>query len=103
MQILSETTHYGEFYFAVGFVALVAIVLLLMAIGFFNDRIVLGGVICIILSILMSLAVYNGFKKGANITYKATITDFNLVYDQGYKVTGQDGEIYFLEKNKKQK
>lgn len=55
-------------------------------------------VIFIALGAFSSLGVLTNIKQGVDVTYKETITDFNEVYDNGYEITGQDGEIYILEK-----
>lgn len=108
MKILSETTHSGEYLsycslatlFALGFlIVLVAIIweIILKKRARIPDII---GLLCVgTVTALFSIATYHIVSDGARVTYKATVTDFNVVYEQGYTITGQDGEIYLLEKD----
>lgn len=57
----------------------------------------------IALVILISLFAYStvrAVKEGIKEEYKATITDFNEVYDKGYEIVDREGEIYTLVKTK---
>ena len=42
---------------------------------------------------------YKLYIAGPGITYKATITDFNEVYESGYKIVNEEEGIYTLKKN----
>lgn len=53
------------------------------------------------MSIIASISIFlniSHINAGAKIEYKAVITDFNEVYNNGYKIINQDGSIYILEK-----
>ena len=53
---------------------------------------------CLILSGFTGLGAFGQYKDGVHVEYKATITDFNEVYNNGYVITGQEGKLYILEK-----
>lgn len=107
MEILSETVHYGEFTFSmiviVGsmliFVGLLIVLILSMI---FDKKVekdsVLGSIIMLLLASILAYVLVSEINSGVKISYEATITDFNEVYNSGYKVTDQDGDIYTVEK-----
>lgn len=61
---------------------------------------VLGATFCGLLAVFFMFGMHMKIKEGAEVTYKATITDFNEAYEQGYKIVSQDGKIFTLEKSK---
>lgn len=64
-------------------------------INFIYGAIVFG----VLASILVFLAIAT-HRSDPRVEYKALITDFNEVYEQGYKIISQEGKIYTLEKAK---
>lgn len=47
-------------------------------------------------ALLMTIAFVFGIKEGPEVTYDATITDFNEVYEQGYEIVEQRGKIFVI-------
>lgn len=107
MEILSETVHTGELVFYVIILGVASLGLLGLLIAnlwmsivereFGFDALMLT-VVCLLLGGLTSAGLIAAVNKGANVTYKATITDFNEVYENGYEIIGQDDKIYTLQK-----
>ncbi|MEW5569722.1 hypothetical protein [Rossellomorea marisflavi] len=109
MEILSTTEHNIQFYFA-----------LFVVIAITSLCLVLGTVSIVVMSIEKSpklsdiiltvvllccagffiVVTVQGINKGAEVTHKAKITDFNEVYDNGYEVVGKDGSLYIITKEK---
>lgn len=107
MDILSETTHYISHYLAVIFVSIITLVALGLSLIIIIMSIIekefgwneFGALLCCLgLGIVLTFATVQGIKQGATVTYKATVTDFNEVYNNGYEITGRDGEMYILKK-----
>jgi hypothetical protein len=107
MEILAKSVEYGEFYFTLILVGLFGLLFLIIGIGLFIHMIVekyfdlngiSGTIVCTGLGVLMSFALFNIWQDGENVIYKAMVTDFNEVYNNGYKVVGEEGKLYLLEK-----
>ncbi|MDF1511098.1 MULTISPECIES: hypothetical protein [Bacillaceae] len=90
MEILAETTHWGIYWFIL---IIIGAVTLVCALG--------------IMSVIVEWAkygmegefiygIYDTVSSGPDVTYKALITDFNEVYEQGYEIVDQDGKIYTI-------
>lgn len=112
MEILSETVHSGEFFFFIGILSIVAVVCAVMAIGFIVDFIskkkidanyAAGFLVTAVLSVFLGIFISVSVKQGAHVTYRATVSDYNQVYEQGYEVIGHEGEIVLLQKYKDKK
>ena len=106
MRILTEVKdiepYYGQLIFYVSFSLLMLIMLgiLLFALAQSVDgQGIFLMVVCGILFVACSYATYGTFRDGPTIQYKATVTDFNQVYKNGYKIVSRDGDLYLLEKD----
>ncbi len=54
-------------------------------------------VVSVITAFLITITVL-GIKEGPYVTYKAIVTDYNVVYDEGYEIISTDGKIVTLTK-----
>ena len=109
MKILSSTEHFGEFYIAV-VVLLVCTIFLINWFGYefmswikdmSNYKSYGFLFFTFATSIGFAYMMYCIHKIGPTIEYKALVTDFNEVYENGYVVVDREGEIYILEKDNK--
>ena len=105
MEILSSSTNVGFTWFVVIFISLACIGLLLAsftcywtAISDEDGNAFASGVLFTLTAIALACLVFTIVGRGPTTTYKATVTDFNEVYEQRYEIVGQDGEIYLLQK-----
>ncbi len=109
MEILATVEYKGFYYFFLILSSCVSIFFLGMFIYGIIDAIknVFGRneffaiVFCLLVSAMFGYLVHMQLKTGVHTEYKATITDFNEVYDNGYEITGQEGKLYILEKKVK--
>lgn len=107
MEILSGQVLKGEYYFILTVLSLIGLLFLIMSVGILISMIsdkdftfnnVAGTIVCGVVALLVSFGLYTAYQKGAEVQYKATVTDFNEVYDQGYEIIGNEGKIYTLKK-----
>ena len=105
IEILSETVHYFDYYSSIIVLGILALFCLVTAAKCHLDSVyreetykITNRTMSIIL--LVATFVFLGLilAKHPYVTYKAAITDFNEVYNQGYKIVDQDGKIFTLEK-----
>lgn len=54
------------------------------------------GVVVVFLA-LGILSTWGYFGLPDEVSYEVLITDFNEVYEQGYKIVGQRGDIYIIQ------
>jgi len=64
----------------------------------FSFGVVLFMSLCLVAVALAATGIIHSFKSGVEIEYKATVTDFNEVYNNGYEIINQEGKIYTLKK-----
>jgi amino acid transporter len=112
MEILSTTEHYIQFYLALSVVIVITAFCLVLGITSIVvmsiekspklSDIILTVVLLCCASFFIIVTV-QGINKGAEVTHKAKITDFNEVYDNGYEVVGKDGSLYIITKKNKSK
>ncbi|MDQ0154950.1 hypothetical protein [Robertmurraya andreesenii] len=104
MEILSQTTNWGVYVFllmifgglALAFsVGLIAIIIDVVS-GQGSSEHFFGGILAIGVAVISVLVAVDVVRDGPDITYKATITDFNEVYTQGYEIIEKDGNLYTL-------
>lgn len=101
MDILATVEHTTIFWIGTilyGAVAVLFVVLGSLANLTGNKQDKIGGLFLLGISILFFFVSFNVYTTGPRVTYKAKVTDFNVVYDKGYEVTDQEGEIYTLKK-----
>lgn len=107
MEILSSSTDRVLHYSLISILGILAILFLILSFMFFLEIIRTGldgaedliGLACfVIMGASLSIGVYSGVQKGPTTTYKVIIDDFNEVYQSGYKIVGNDGDIYLIEK-----
>lgn len=109
MEILSTTTHMGEYIFYILFASLMSLVLLIATVAGFveifhyknRDKetiLVTLGILIFTLLIMTNGAFI--IKDGAIVTHEAKVTDWNEVYEQDYKVVKQKGELITIQSNK---
>lgn len=101
MEILSQTTSWFEYIFAIVALGGFSLLLIVVFIGFLltsykHPSDVTAGIGIFIAIIAFAGLTVMGVNQGPDVTYKATITDFNEVYTQGYEIIGKDGKIYTL-------
>jgi vacuolar-type H+-ATPase subunit I/STV1 len=103
-EILTQHTHYGGYWFFLIFGGVMALLFASMVIGLIVDAIkgeaggdsIVGVVVCAIITAgLLWILVYT-IAQGPETTYKAKITDFNVVYEKGYEIIEKDGELYTI-------
>jgi len=68
--------------------------------GYGNGNLV-ATIVCAVVAALLTTCVVFGIKEGPTTTYKATVTDYNEVYNAGYKIMRTDGKIVTLTKEVK--
>lgn len=98
MEILAETTHWVPFLaitaLFIGFGVYITIDLILHLL---KRKFILASLIGMVF-VLWSVVFIRLITVGPDVTYKATITDFNEVYHNGYEIVDREGEIYILRK-----
>jgi hypothetical protein len=57
---------------------------------------VVGALVCAVFSGLFIWMFVGATAQGPETTYKAKITDFNVVYEKGYEIIEKDGELYTI-------
>ena len=108
MEILNTTAHLLEYWF---FITLAGVFLLLfgslMCVGLSkmikekDYREDLGATIaCTVISLIIVTSLVITFKEGVRITYDVKVSDWNEVYDQGYVIVKQKGEIVTVEQKR---
>lgn len=51
-----------------------------------------------VIASIFAMFVVIGFITGPTTTYKAIVTDYNVVYEEGYEIISTDGKIVTLTK-----
>lgn len=49
--------------------------------------------LCVIISTIMIISLVDSFSSGVRVTYEVKVNDWNEVFDKGYEVIKQKGEI----------
>ncbi|WP_096436533.1 hypothetical protein [Alteribacter populi] len=103
MEILAESVSNTEFwlgvifgsFFGPVFTGLIVLYTVIMIIERKFDSEALGAIfIFTVFSTAGWLGIYFGITSEPTVTYEVIITDYNEVYEQGYEITGNRGEIY---------
>lgn len=101
MEILSESTEWASFIFLTALISIMAL-LAWYVVGLFityKYKEVIDyafGAVFTFVAVIATLGVIAIIDAGPDTYYKATITDFNEVYEQGYEIVEQDGKIFTL-------
>jgi nicotinamide mononucleotide (NMN) deamidase PncC len=103
-EILTQHTHYGEYVFILivaGAMALLfgGIVIALVGAAIKNgigDGDIIGSIFCAVIAAVCVWAFVLTIAQRPDVTYKAKITDFNVVYENGYEIIEKDGELYTI-------
>lgn len=110
MEILSQTNHYFEFY---GYLLILLVFCLFFGgctVAFYYSifkekdyslNTISGTVVFTIMTIVLICGLVLTINENVRITYKAKVSDWNEVYDQGYKVVERNDNTVTLEKDKK--
>lgn len=103
MEILSEHTGWPMFIFALIVVSLIAILsstafIAIIVGGICDGGDILGLVLTGLFSIGMIAVIFLGIQDGPTTTYKAIVTDYNVVFEEGYEIISTDGKIVTLTK-----
>jgi hypothetical protein len=61
-----------------------------------NSDSILGAVVLAIITAGLAWLLIYKIAQGPQTTYKAKITDFNVVYEKGYEIVDKDGELYTI-------
>jgi hypothetical protein len=102
VEIVAETVLWGRYFsliiISIALLTLTAILLIGEFVG--EDPpdllfVILGAVITFVNISNIAYTV----DKGPETQYKATITDFNEVYSQGYEIVGREGDLYILQES----
>lgn len=106
MEILSETRLMGDFVYGIVLCSVITLVGVILTIAFLTTYLTekrrisdllltIGAAIATALIAWISVDVLSG---GPDVEYKAIVTDWNAVYDRGYKVVETEGKIVTLTK-----
>lgn len=106
MEILSETTQWGGYLFAMTIIVTIAIALAAVAIWGIVDVIrnrftpsdIVIALVFSVLASLMAISAVIGIKDGPTTEYKAIVTDYNVIYEEGYEIISTEGKIVTLTK-----
>jgi hypothetical protein len=105
MQILSEDVLTGDFVMNLAVVIAGTILCITIGVGFIfsyfksKEKIILVlGAILTVLGLMGIPGIFYEYEKGAEVHYKAIVTDYNEVYDKGYEIIDQEGKIITLKK-----
>lgn len=106
MEILSKTEYYVMHPF-IGYLSLLLVVVFaVISIGLLIEGIKdseLPPILFALFFIGLAVISYKGFdfslERKMIYEYKVTITDFNEVYEKGYKITDRNGKIYTVTKH----
>lgn len=97
MEILSQNVQAnGTPVLLTALVVILTILALYVIIDIDGGSIAIGVVIC--MCALIIGCIHNFVPNNETTYYKATITDFNEVYERGYEVVDNEGKIYTLKK-----
>lgn len=103
MEIVAETTLWGEFISAMIVIVIIAGVMIGLAATFISEIVKYRSLMDFVFAILSTLgAVFavllmiSGFYVGPSEQYKAIVSDYNEVYEQGYEIVGREGELSIL-------
>lgn len=106
MNILATVEYHGWFWFILISLSVITLLFIgLVVIGIvsiiregidFNSIAALF--ICALLSTLFGFGTLSAYIDGVQVEYKATVTDFNEVFNKGYEIVKKEGEIYTLTK-----
>jgi hypothetical protein len=104
MEVLATITGTGTYYFLLcTFIVFIAILFCVFISGVVHvvqyglDIDALSGMLAlVILMSMLTFFTFDIYSDGPQVKYKAKITDFNEVYNNGYKVVSHEGEIYTL-------
>jgi hypothetical protein len=103
-EILTQHTNYGEYWSFLIFIGslslLIAGTVVALTVSAIKGEVSGDGILgAVVLAIITALCVW-GFvftiAQGPETTYKAKITDFNVVYEKGYEIIEKDGELYTI-------
>jgi hypothetical protein len=109
VEIVAESTLWFEYIFVL---SIIGICFIISVLGFiiglatifdrtfskdFSGYAVTAG--SLLLTALFSAIFYGGIKAGPTVQYKATITDFNEVYNNGYEIIDREGDLYILQES----
>ena len=109
MEIIAESTLWFEYIFVLFTTGMLVIICVLGFIGGlatifdrtfyknFSDYMLTAA--ALLLTALFSAIFYGGIKAGPTVQYKAIITDFNEVYNNGYEIIDREGNIYILQES----
>lgn len=106
MNILSENVLYGGYLFFIIVLIAIALSTLTLTVIALIDVIKRGRksdaksalIVFGIVAAITTSGVIGGFIVGPTVEYTALITDYNVVYDQGYEVVRQEGVLTILTK-----
>jgi hypothetical protein len=106
VEILAEITNWDE-YLAGVFLAFVGCLLILISsvillTSVHQEKVVFKifvYLMIVLANILVVLYTVSIILIGPEVTYKATINDFNEVHRNGYEIIGSEGKIFILRKS----
>lgn len=102
MKILATIEYNTEFWIAVVAFSLLASILivggLILLTTYKGKDGVIGGISFIVVGMVFVAIAFDCYKEGPAVEYKVMINDFNVIHEQGYEITDQEGEIYTLKK-----
>ena len=106
MEILSQSTDWGSHIFFLSVVIIFALISVVVFFGIvvmticdgIDSENVVGAIVSGLFAALMIFVAIIGIQDGPTTTYKAIVTDYNVVYEEGYEIISTDGKIVTLTK-----
>lgn len=105
MEILSQSTSWTPYVIAMLILSIALVALIYVFIGgvimLFTDFNGFDFTLTLIFGVLstaMMFTVIGGLHQGPTTYYKATVTDYNVIYEAGYEIYSTDGKIVTLTK-----
>ncbi|WP_405101642.1 hypothetical protein [Oceanobacillus sp. FSL H7-0719] len=107
MEILYEGAEVADYIFGIVVLGIVTLLLLAIVIGFISDimkydmdrvknikNLIGVSIVALVLGIFLCFFI----SQGAEEYKKVLITDYNVIYEQGYEIVDQEGKIFKIVK-----
>lgn len=98
MEILAETTYWGEYNFVLVILGLFTTAIGAVLVLSIADKDVFNSVGLFLATLVCVFFIAIVIHEGPTVEYTAKVTDYNEVYSQDYKVDRHEGELVILTK-----
>lgn len=105
MKILAENIHWGTYYSITTIASILCLLTLFMTVALLIEAVkdksaelAFGSVLYFAITVLIAVMLSFELVAGPTISYEAIVTDYNEVYENGYEVIEQNGDITTLRK-----